>query len=1466
MFPSRPSTDSDRLRHIARHIPGVIYEFVQYPDGRMAFPYASEGLVDLYGLSPESIQDDAGPMLAAVHPDDLADLMQAVQDSATHLTAWHCEHRIYHADGHLRWVQGDASPRPSPDGSIHWYGYVRDITEQKTSQLALQTSEHKLRQVIDTINGLVFMIAPDLTLSFLNDKVTKVTGYALDELLHRPFADVTHPDDLAHCVEALQACLQGEGCQNLEFRALHQDGHYHWYSTNLSPFVPEVGAATCCLGIATHIDDRKQVELALQASDARFQQLTAASPAVIYSVVESESGIVRFDYISPAVEEVDEISVAAAMQNGALLSAQVHPEDRERYLATYRASLQAMTTFRCEWRIITSSGRTKWLQASSRPERRPNGEVVWHGIVLETTAQKQAELELANLQAALLEAQEIAHIGNWSFDLASQAITWSPELFRMFGLDPAAGAPTYDAYLMMIHPDDRPLVVQAIEQAVSQGTPYQIDYRALLPNGEIRYHEGRGKIGRDEMGQITRLFGTCLDITDRKQTELTLRDNQLRLELALQSSSTGTWDWNMQTNEIVYSQNPWKEIAGYGADETADNTLAEWANRIHPEDQAQLDADIAKHVQGETAIYTNEHRLRCQDGTYRWSLAQGKVVEGDEAGQPLRFIGLYQDITDRKNSEISLADLREKLEKAQEIAHLGYWSFDLATQKITWSDEIFRIFGMAPDQDEPTFNEHLEQIHPDDRSCFLERVTEANQGIPQNFDMRILRPDGEVRHINSRLEFEYQGERIVRMFGVVIDITDRKRVEHIIRQQAARETLLREVSQRIRQSLDLSTIFTTACQEIRRCLHADRVGIFKFYSESGYDEGEFVAEACVDGLASVLATPVHDHCFGTNYANLYRQGHYLVINDTDKANLADCHANLLAQFQVRASLVLPLLCGDRLWGLLCIHQCCGPRQWLSSDIDLGQQLANQLAIALQQSILFEQLQRELQERQRAQQQLSDRNQELAIANQDLSRATRIKDEFLANMSHELRTPLNVILGFAQILNADSSLQAQQREYIRIMQRSGDHLLHLINDILDLSKIEANCITLEPESIDLFSLLRDLQAMFQERAEDNDLTFTLALSPDLPQYIVADPNKLRQVLINLLGNAVKFTEVGGIALRVSLHSPEEIAPESAIDQPSAYLAFAVEDTGTGIDPSDLAAIFDAFTQAKAGRVSLEGTGLGLAISRSLVHLMAGKLTVNSTLGEGSTFRFTLPLRLAQAEDVTSTDNLGTVIGLAPGQPTYRILVADDQPENRYLLVASLSRLGLAVQEATNGAEAIARWRQWHPHLIWMDLRMPEMDGYEATRCIRAEAQKHGEGLGPVIIALTAQASRDQRYQALGAGCDDVVSKPIQLNLLLAKMADHLGLRYRYAQAVAQQTQDLPPKSLSNRLEASALQVMSADWISALHRAAMLCDSHEVAQLVQQIPPEHKALIDTLDLLLQDFKFEVLMQLTLPSDRQ
>jgi GAF domain-containing protein/CBS domain-containing protein len=316
------------------------------------------------------------------------------------------------------------------------------------------------------------------------------------------------------------------------------------------------------------------------------------------------------------------------------------------------------------------------------------------------------------------------------------------------------------------------------------------------------------------------------------------------------------------------------------------------------------------------------------------------------------------------------------------------------------------------------------------------------------------------------------------------------------------------ITQRIRQSLDLSIIFDTACQEIQQLLQCDRVGILKFDPASNFEDGEFVAESVTDGFISVMKVRIHDHCFGEGYAITYAQGRILVVNDIDNVGLMDCHRVVLTKFQIRANLVIPLLCGKDLWGLLCIHQCADTRQWQEHEINLVQQIANQLAIAIQQASLYEQSQQEITERKKAQQQLTETNQQLA-------RATRLKDEFLANMSHELRTPLNSILGMNEALQDEifGSINERQLKALKTIENSSTHLLALINDILDVAKIEAGQVTLELTATDIDSLCKSSLAFIKQQA----LTKRIQLIPKIPKNlpeIMLDERRIRQVLINL----------------------------------------------------------------------------------------------------------------------------------------------------------------------------------------------------------------------------------------------------------------------------------------------------------------------------------------------------------------
>ncbi|MEB3214913.1 MAG: GAF domain-containing protein [Nostocales cyanobacterium 94392] len=814
--------------------------------------------------------------------------------------------------------------------------------------------------------------------------------------------------------------------------------------------------------------------------------------------------------------------------------------------------------------------------------------------------------------------------------------------------------------------------------------------------------------------------------------------------------------------------------------------------------------------------------------------------------------------------------------------------------------------------------------------------------------------------------------------AIRFDITGRKKAEQTISQQVEqREKLLREITQRIRQSLNLQTIFNTACKEIRQVIQADRVGIFKFNPESNFDNGEFVAESVVKGFSSVIAIRVHDNCFGKNFSSLYSKGRFHAVDNIYSSGLSGCHTDILSQFEVRANLVMPLLCGEQLWGLLCIHQCGTTRKWQQSEIDLTQQLANQLAIgiqqasfydqiqselivrqqaearialqlrrqqalgaiiqqireslnideilstvteqvkdimhcdrvivlrffgngkstileesvsdkfpvlkgrnwdnevwsqeildcywqgqprivpdviddiwteclveyslesqikskivapilqemhirehhpwvasgetnklwgilvihacqtkrvwheseaellqqianqlaiAIQQANLFNQLQQELAERQQAQQQLTERNQQLAVSNEELARATRLKDEFLANMSHELRTPLNAILGMSEGLQEKlfGQINYRQLKALQTIEGSASHLLELINDILDVAKIESGQMELDIIPTNVAALCQSSLAFIKLQALKKRIQLQTNLPQELPDLLI-DKRRIRQVLINLLNNAVKFTERGSIILEVSLQQPfTEV--DCTNNQSQKFLRIAVIDTGIGIALEDIKRLFEPFVQIDSAlNRQYTGTGLGLALVKRIVELHGGQVGVTSKLGVGSCFTVDLPcVPSAYCSFQIKTQPELSIEPSYPVEETSNlILLAEDNEANINTVSSYLRAKGYCLLLAKNGQEAVALAKSEAPELILMDIQMTGMDGIEAIQEIR-----RNPNLASVpIIALTALAMKGDRERCLAAGANDYLSKPVKLKQLTSTIEKLLALGRR-----------------------------------------------------------------------------------------
>ena len=452
------------------------------------------------------------------------------------------------------------------------------------------------------------------------------------------------------------------------------------------------------------------------------------------------------------------------------------------------------------------------------------------------------------------------------------------------------------------------------------------------------------------------------------------------------------------------------------------------------------------------------------------------------------------------------------------------------------------------------------------------------------------------------------------------------------------------------------------------------------------------------------------------------------------------------------------------------------------------------------------------------------------------------------MSHELRTPLNAILGYGQLMGQDRDLPEKYRSNIDTISRSGNHLLRMIDEILEISKIESGRIMLNKKGFSLPSVLDTAISMIRMRAEQKGLELVVTRGADLPDLIITDEDKLHQVLTNLLGNSIKYTDTGRIDLQVDVATADDRNPDRLI--------FQVTDTGIGIAPEFIDKVFEPFFQQSDDTRSNDGTGLGLALVNKYVTVMGGTVSVKSTPGQGTTFHMELPYEPAPEVEIQDQPPDRMVVGLAADQPRFRILIVEDNADSRSLLQQMLEQVGLCIKTAANGKQAVDIHASWQPHLIWMDIRMPVINGLEATRRIRERESGVEPTAGSektIIIALTASVFDDAREEIMASGFDDFIRKPYTIEKIFERMARHLNIRYTF-----RTTQDANTNSntADRKIELTAgdFEGLSVDWLESIRQAALRGRSRQALVLIEAIQESHPRLADALTGLANSFRVE------------
>lgn len=1367
---------------------------------------------------------------------------------------------------------------------IYAVNAFQDISERKRAEAALQQSEFRYRGIVEDQTELVSRFLPDGTIIFVNDAYCRYFGIKKEEIIGNHYAPVIFEEDLEYVQEMVQIITKQNPVVIIENRVV-VGKEVRWTQWINRALFDRQNQLLELQSVGRDISDLKQVEQALRESEQRYRQIVETADEGIW-VIDLEGNTT---FVNPKMAQM------LGYSESEMLGMPIFAFSDEEGQAIAKNNLQLRRqgiAGKLDFKFQRKDGSELWAIIASSPILDEFGKSTGVlGMVTDITQRKQTENALHKYERIVSTTTDaIALIDrNYKYQIVNQTYkNWrkkSESEIIGHSVSEILGTEVFEK-----------LVKQFLDRCLDGETihyqawfDYESAERRFLSVNYIPYVEPDHKIS----GVVVSLR----DLTELKQAEEELQRSEERYRQIVETAEEGIWVVDLE-GKTLFANPKMAQMLGCTVEELLGLSMFAFMDE---EGIAISTKNLERRSKG--IQEKHDFKFLSKDGSELWTIISTTPIF-NESGEPTGALGMLTDITDRKIIEIALKEQKELLQTIFDHIPVMLCFYNSQAEVQLANAALENTLGWS-------FAE-LQQIDimaecypdPDYRASVLEFMMRADGTW---LDIHLTTRNGKVLETcwaNVRLP---DGSQV----GIGQDITQRKRAEQALQESEERWQLaVRGTNDGIWDwNLRNNTVFfSPRWKEMRGFVEHEISNSVDEWSKRIHPEDvERVMQILTDHLEGKIPL------FSVEYRVQRKDNSYMWVLDRGQAiwdengnvvRMAGSETDITQRKQAEEALIKSehalaeaqrlahlgswsfdlqtreLNWSEEVFRIYGLDPSQGEpteeqhlqqfhpddREQLQRSVDLaineGIAYEHEIRIFLPDGSMRSTLGRGQPVFNEAGQvvglfgtvqDISDRKQfeeALKQAKQAAEAANHAKSTFLANMSHELRTPLNAVLGFSQLLKNSADLSPEHKKNLDTITRSGEHLLTLINQVLDLSKIEAGRTTLNETDFDLYLFLDDLQDLFQLKANSKGLQLLFYHCSDVPQYVCADEVKLRQVLINLLSNAMKFTKEGRVTVCVSLTNDREIMTN---DRKEISLHFEVTDTGSGIAADDLDSIFEAFVQTKTGEQFQEGTGLGLTICRKFVELMGGEITVSSQLGFGTTFRFDIAASRIEPSHIETEKVTRRPIALAPNQPSYRLLIVDDSVDNRQVLLSLLSPFGFELREANNGQEAIAIWETWQPNLIFMDMRMPVMNGYEATKHIRSVTKNKSI----VIIAVTASSLEEERSIVIAAGCNDFIRKPYKETDIFGALQKYIQVRFIYDEIGTTTTTTIEREQ--ENLIPAALKKLPIDLVNDFVEALIALDVELIENFITQIRQLNEPLANAITVFTNNFQYEQLLHL-------